>query len=344
MTFFTHSSISEALSQLDKLCRQEASQHAYPHAKFIDKNVVIYDASALFGISEYRALKAEFANVLNHGPGVLVVKNAWNNLHGLDAMTDVFEQILEDESRLNHGDHFGQKDAVPNGRIWNVFQKSAIKAPDIFIEYYSNPILNWVSEAWLGPGYQVTAQVNVVYPGGEAQQPHRDYHMGFQEKTRLHDYPQHVHRMTPMLTLQGAVAHTDMPIEAGPTMLLPFSHQLDNGYISFHQPEMRDYFLNHAVQIPLERGDAIFFNPALCHAAGKIKLKLSTAAVICCKYRQHTPSRWRQLILFKFVKVYTRYYRGNGMLSTLITLRNRRLFRQSQTVTRFRQTLIAIRR
>lgn len=32
-----------------------------------------------------------------------------------------------------------------------------------------------VSEAWLGPGYQITAQTNIVKPGGKAQQPHRDY-------------------------------------------------------------------------------------------------------------------------------------------------------------------------
>ena len=30
-------------------------------------------------------------------------------------------------------------------------------------------------EAWLGPGYQITAQTNVVKPGGKPQQPHRDY-------------------------------------------------------------------------------------------------------------------------------------------------------------------------
>jgi ectoine hydroxylase-related dioxygenase (phytanoyl-CoA dioxygenase family) len=32
-----------------------------------------------------------------------------------------------------------------------------------------------VFEAWLGPGYRVTAQTNIVKPGGRAQQPHRDY-------------------------------------------------------------------------------------------------------------------------------------------------------------------------
>ena len=36
------------------------------------------------------------------------------------------------------------------------------------------------SAAWLGPGYQVTSQINVVNPGGTAQTAHRDYHLGFQ--------------------------------------------------------------------------------------------------------------------------------------------------------------------
>ena len=31
--------------------------------------------------------------------------------------------------------------------------------------------------------------------------------------------------MSPVLTLQGAVAHCDMPIESGPTMLLPYSQR-----------------------------------------------------------------------------------------------------------------------
>ena len=37
-----------------------------------------------------------------------------------------------------------------------------------------------------------------------------------------------------MLTLQGAVAHCDMPVESGPTMLLPHSHK----YIARHLPTL----------------------------------------------------------------------------------------------------------
>ena len=49
----------------------------------------------------------------------------------------------------------------------------------MFADYYSNDILALISEAWLGPNYQVTSQVNVVNPGGAAQTAHRDYHLGF---------------------------------------------------------------------------------------------------------------------------------------------------------------------
>ena len=41
------------------------------------------------------------------------------------------------------------------------------------------------------------------------------------------EYPTHVHLLSPVLTLQGAVAHSDMPVESGPTMYLPYSHQYD---------------------------------------------------------------------------------------------------------------------
>jgi ectoine hydroxylase-related dioxygenase (phytanoyl-CoA dioxygenase family) len=66
-----------------------------------------------------------------------------------------------------------------------------------------------LSRAWLGPGYQVTSQVNVVNPGGASQVAHRDYHLGVQSSAAVEQYPSHVHRLSPGLTLQGAVAHCE---------------------------------------------------------------------------------------------------------------------------------------
>ncbi len=81
-------------------------------------------------------------------------------------------------------------------------------------------------------------------------------------------YPTHVHLLSPVLTLQGAVAHSDMPVESGPTMYLPYSHQYAPGYLAWRLPEFRSYFAGHHVQLPLAKGDAAFFNPALFHGAG----------------------------------------------------------------------------
>ncbi len=114
----------------------------------------------------------------------------------------------------------------------------------------------------------MTSQVNVVRPGGLAQLAHRDYHLGFQTVDESQAYPVHVHRMSPLLTLQGAVAHSDMTLESGPTKLLPFSQRYAPGYLAWRRQDFRDYFEAHFVQLRLDKGDALFFNPALFHAAG----------------------------------------------------------------------------
>jgi ectoine hydroxylase-related dioxygenase (phytanoyl-CoA dioxygenase family) len=59
-----------------------------------------------------------------------------------------------------------------------------------------------------------------------------------------------------------------MPVESGPTMYLPYSHQYLPGYLAWRLEEFRTYFADHYVQLPLSKGDAAFFNPALFHGAG----------------------------------------------------------------------------
>jgi ectoine hydroxylase-related dioxygenase (phytanoyl-CoA dioxygenase family) len=64
-----------------------------------------------------------------------------------------------------------------------------------------------------------------------------------------------------------------MPLETGPTLYLPFSQSYLPGYMATGRPEFRDYFEAHHVQLPLAKGDAVFFNPALFHAAGTNRSK-----------------------------------------------------------------------
>jgi ectoine hydroxylase-related dioxygenase (phytanoyl-CoA dioxygenase family) len=236
----------------------------YPHASAVRDNVLVYSADAG---ADRRALQGELIHALHDGPGVLVIEGAFSP-EVVDAASDAFRAIIAAQHAYGStgGDHFGVPGA--NDRVWNAAQKLARHAPEVFAEYYANDTLALVCQAWLGPRYQVTSQVNVVNPGGAAQVPHRDYHLGFVPVSQLAAYPPHLHRMSSALTLQGAVAHCDMPLDSGPTMLLPYSQRFAGGYVAFYRPEFVEFFAEHQVQVPLRIGDAVFFNPALYHGAG----------------------------------------------------------------------------
>ncbi|BBZ32758.1 phytanoyl-CoA dioxygenase family protein [Mycolicibacterium confluentis] len=238
----------------------------YPHAHDVRGNVLVYSAADM-GSADRRALQAELIAALADGPGVVVLEGAFSE-SVTDAASAAFEELIEAQSSAGGeaGDHFGKPGA--NDRIWNAAQKLALHSPAVFADYYANDALAVVSQAWLGPRYQVTSQVNVVNPGGAAQVPHRDYHLGFVDTDQLAAYPAHLHRVSPLLTLQGAVAHCDMPLDSGPTMLLPYSQRFAPGYVAFRRPEFLEFFADHHVQVPLHKGDAVFFNPALYHGAG----------------------------------------------------------------------------
>ncbi|GAA0922339.1 phytanoyl-CoA dioxygenase family protein [Streptomyces thermoalcalitolerans] len=240
----------------------------YPHASSVERNVLLYDAGRLREADDHRAVQAELARALEEGPGVVVFRGAFPDTAVVDRATAVFQGLIAEQrtSGAGAGDHFARPGA--NDRVWNALEKMALRDPETFADYYANDVLALVSEAWLGPGYQVTSQVNVVNPGGAAQTVHRDYHLGFLTDEAVAAYPAHVHRLSPALTLQGAVAHCDMPVESGPTMFLPYSQRYEPGYLAWRLPAFRAYFEAHHVQLPLAKGDAVFFNPALFHAAG----------------------------------------------------------------------------
>ncbi|MBF0280524.1 MAG: phytanoyl-CoA dioxygenase family protein [SAR324 cluster bacterium] len=259
-----------SLEELHQLCGTEADFADFPLASSLEKNVLVYDGDELRRAvkqGQSTEFQSEMAAVFSSGPGVLVLKDAYGDTTVIDRMNIVFDHLFEEQRLFTAGsDHFSK--AGENSRIWNTFQKSALHSPDAYIDYYKNPLIRLVAESWLGPHYQLTAQVNVVHPGGRAQICHRDYHLGFQENDEVSRYPLHAQIMSQYLTLQGAVAHSDMPVESGPTLFLPYSHLYPLGYLAWRDERFRDYFARHAVQLPLLKGDAVFFNPALLHAAG----------------------------------------------------------------------------
>ncbi|PJE94894.1 phytanoyl-CoA dioxygenase [Streptomyces carminius] len=243
-----------------------------PTAADIVRNVPLYDAEHLCRLAAdprgRRAIQAELARVLLDGPGIVVFKRAYPDPSVLDRAGAVFDALIEEERAAGtaRGDHYAKPGT--NDRVWNAVEKLAVRAPEVFTEYHADEMTALVCEAWLGPGYQLTSQVNVVNPGALAQCVHRDYHFGFLTDEHAAAFPAHMHRAAPVLTLQGAVAHCDMPVETGPTMYLPHSQTYEPGYLAWRRPEFRAYFEEHHVQLPLDKGDAVFFSPALFHAAG----------------------------------------------------------------------------
>lgn len=258
------------VGEVSRICSQRTTRSQYPQASDVARGILIYDAGTFPAVTspQAKSLQAELTHALLDGPGIVVLVGAFADTTVIDRASALFETIIDDQhaSGAAAGDHFAKAGA--NDRIWNSLEKHALSDPDSFIDYYANEPIALICQAWLGPGYQVTAQVNVVNPGGQAQVPHRDYHLGFMSNEQAEQYPGHVHRLSPVLTLQGAIAHCDMPLETGPTMYLPHSQKLVDGYLAWRDPKVAEYVRTNCVQVPLNKGDAVFFNPAVLHGAG----------------------------------------------------------------------------
>lgn len=261
------------LNPLKELISSRIDLSTVPYAQQVSSEVVIYSAQELrrkiaADPEVLSNIQSEWHWVWQDGPGVMVIKGAFAT-QLVDEASDAFRQIIERERGSSRGDHFAKPGA--NDRVWNALEKLALLAPNLYARYYANDMLAWTCEAWMGPAYQITSQVNVVNPGGEAQVSHRDYHLGFMTPEQAARYPASVHRLSAHLTLQSAIAHVDMPVESGPTLLLPHSQKFSHGYLLAKTPEAQALFEANRVQLPLEKGDLLIFNPALLHAAGSNK-------------------------------------------------------------------------
>ena len=259
------------LEELEALVARQTRLPDRSPAIDLKHNIPVYDAPGLAGqLGDpvgRQALLSEWADILVNQSGALMLRGAVADQAVLQAATDIYETIIEDErASQSGGDHFAGAGA--NDRVWNSLQKLCLRDAAVFADYFKSPSIAAVCEAYLGPDYQMTAQVNLVRPGGRAQVVHRDYHLGFMSQSQVARYPAHAHMVSASATLQGAVAHCDMPVVSGPTKLLPFSQLYGPGYLAYHRPEFQALFESRFVQLPLQAGDALFFSPALFHAAG----------------------------------------------------------------------------
>ena len=269
-TFYSDESCN--VEEFEKLIKQKIDSSSLQHCSEIINNIPIYNMDLLRkNLSDENKrllLMAEWAYIFSQSSGVLVLKNSYQDTSPIDQATKIYEEIIFEEKEKNIGgsDHYAKPGA--NDRIWNSLQKLCEKDPLVFAKYFGNEVIATVCESFLGPAYQMTAQINLVHPGGDAQRPHRDYHLGFQSNEALKNFPSHAHGISNYLTLQGAIAHVDIEIESGPTKVLPFSQLYKKGWFAWRHKSFIECFEKNFIQLPLSKGDTIFFSPALFHAAG----------------------------------------------------------------------------
>ena len=189
------------LDELRSVVEVEVALEEYSLADAVVDRALVYRTEALRSclgdLDQAAAARSELTRALHDGPGVIVITGAIEPLV-VDRATDVFEQIIADERQggTGGGDHYAEPGA--NDRLWNALEKLAVADPEIFVDYHGNDMIDLASLAWLGPGYQITAQVNAINPGGAAQMPHRDYHVGFMTDEVAERYPIHAHRLSPI--------------------------------------------------------------------------------------------------------------------------------------------------
>ncbi|MEE9333077.1 MAG: hypothetical protein V3U65_03200 [Granulosicoccaceae bacterium] len=140
------------------LVNQTTAPTGTPNATSTQSNIPVYDLVAK-GIDLSKPLArsmimAEWANILQNGADVFVIKGAVTDITCIDDATRAFDNIIQREKKADGGgaDHFAA--AGGNDRIWNSLQKLCIETPKIHIRYYAAPAIDAACEAWLGPSYK----------------------------------------------------------------------------------------------------------------------------------------------------------------------------------------------
>ena len=210
---------------------------------------------------EIHQIKKELNNTLVNESGILVVKNVIP-IKLINKTNKLIDDILYKQI-IPENDHFSN-----NLRIWNFFEKFCINNPELFINYFKNPVFNLVFQSYLGPKYTVSSQINIVEPGSKSQIFHRDYHLGLMDYNDIEKYPKNIQISSSNLTLQCLIAHTNINKFNGSTKLLPYSQKIETGYLDIKKEKTLINCEENYIQLNLNAGDVLFFNPAVYHAAG----------------------------------------------------------------------------
>ena len=128
------------LDDFRTVVEQIADPADHRYADSIEQNVPIYGDAMREAVQSgegRRQVQAELARVLLEGSGLVVFKGAFDAAV-VDRATEAFEAMIVEQkaSGAAAGDHFATPGA--NDRVWGALDKLALRAPDVFVDYYGN--------------------------------------------------------------------------------------------------------------------------------------------------------------------------------------------------------------
>jgi len=152
------------LADLIDLVSQKTDPADYPYASAVEQNVLIYDGARLRKQLSRPAcrprVETELARALLDGPGIVVLAGTFDDPWVIDRATWQFEAIIAAQRVAGGaaGDHFAA--AGQNDRIWNALEKLALRAPEVFADYYANDLIATVCRGLAGT--RLSGEANYV--------------------------------------------------------------------------------------------------------------------------------------------------------------------------------------
>ena len=95
--FFNDDEIN--LPDFAALCSQNANSKDYKFSLDIEQRVVFYEGEhiqALISTKQALELKSELHHCIKDGPGVVVVRQAFQDMKVIDRSTELFQEIIEE--------------------------------------------------------------------------------------------------------------------------------------------------------------------------------------------------------------------------------------------------------
>ena len=240
-------------------------------------------------------VEAKLARALLDGPGIVVFKQAFS-ASAVDPATEAFQALIRPSGPPASSRVTISPSPAPttgSGVRWTSWRCTIPKSSST-----TTPTTypNLVSTRRLGPQYQVTSQLNVVNPGGQAQVAHRDYHLGFMSADQSGRYPVHIHLPHGSPHPAGCGRPLRHAGGTGPTLYLPHSQKYGPGYLASTTDEFTGVLRRTLRAASSGQGRRRVLQPRAVPRRGHQPTADVRGWLTCCRCPRRSAEPWRPSI------------------------------------------------